>query len=182
MDRYASALAPYVCCICIHDFRGRFRSFPPAAEVREALNTKKNTEEIVTHKLKYAHNNKDRKRKVEDRGGGGVGGRDYKRDGLHVKGQNVISLIEYSLRHEKNRVILSPHSPFRRSDTLLLRQREDIKTRLKIHPKVGSIFSSGQLASRKPFFSPPSTNREHGRIILCLSASFLYPPFDFLFV
>lgn len=134
----------------------------------------------MTHKLKYAHNNKERKRKVEDTGGGGVGGRDYKRDGLHVKGQNVISLIEYSLCHEKNRVILSPHSPFRRSDTALLRQREDRKTRLKIHPKVGSIFSSGQLASRKPFF-PPSTNCEHGRIILCLSASFLYPPFDFLF-
>lgn len=30
----------------------------------------------MTHKLKNAHNNKDRKRKVGDRGGGGVGGRD----------------------------------------------------------------------------------------------------------
>lgn len=47
-----------------------------------------------------------------------------KRDGLHVKGQNVISLIEYSLCHEKSRNILSPHSPFRDSDKVLLRRRK----------------------------------------------------------
>lgn len=47
---------------------------------QRSIKYKKNTlvqigKEIVIHKLKYAHNNKDRKRKVEDRGGG-VGGRD----------------------------------------------------------------------------------------------------------
>lgn len=79
-----------------------------------------------------------------------------------LQGQNVISLIEYSLCHEKNQDILSPHSP-------------------ENSPKGWLDLQHRPISQRKLIFSPLSTTREHRRIILCLSASFLYPPFDFLF-
>lgn len=92
----------------------------------------------------------------------------------------AISLIKYSLCHEKNQDILSPHSPFRKSDTVAETEKRH-KDKAENSPKGWLDLQLRPISQQKAFF-PLSTNREHGRITLCLSASFLYPPFDFLSV
>lgn len=71
-------------------------------------------EQIVPHKLKSAHHVKGGKRKGEgeDRGGGGGGETEAKKqteeETDYVKGQNVMSLIDYSICHEKKQDKIEP--------------------------------------------------------------------------
>lgn len=69
-------------------------------------------ERIGPHKLKSAHNVKGRtgKGEGEDRGGGG--GTEAKKqteeEADYVKGQNVMSLIDYGICHEKDQDEMEP--------------------------------------------------------------------------
>lgn len=76
-----------------------------------------------------------------------------KRDGLHVKGQNVISLIECSLCLEKKRDILSPHSPLRRSDSVVETEKRH-KDKAENSPK-GWLHLQLRPISRQKVFSSP---------------------------
>lgn len=96
-----------------------------------------------------------------------------KRDGLHVKGQNVISLIECSLCLEKKRDILSPHSPLRRSDSVVETEKRH-KDKAENSPK-GWLHLQLRPISRQKAFSSPSqqTVSTEGSSFVCQPHSFI---------
>lgn len=155
--------------------------FQYVAVVKELLNTGRRTNYDTNWSL---HHVKGRKREVKERKEEEEAEEWRKRnekDGregrLCVKGQNVMSLINYSICHEKKQdEIFSPHCPFIERDTLCSKdggKRHEDKTGLKIHQRDGQISSSGQLAGRNSFFSPQLLVSMEGSPFVCQTHAFI---------
>lgn len=77
--------------------------------------------------------------------------------------------------------ISEPTQPIQKEWHSVVETEKRQKDKAENSPKGWLHLQLRPISQQKAGFFPLSTNREHGRIILCLSASFLYPPFDFLF-